>query len=284
MAYPDDIYLPSNSKEFGFVDTKYQFNSHWDIVWSFSFAIAGTEHAFSTFLTSMSSISSAQGGQYLGYLGSESMLISSIPYLLTDPLQEVILDETGDSLLYDGLSTYFYSETTKSGVFIIAFDSTGYFALPVNGYPGVDISEVKKNALIIRDQTDEVIFNESLSSLSTEFFLASSTKVYQTLRFRFSNAGKKLSIDFKNDSNIYKTLTSININFDVNSNTKLYPALTFCSPISSLETPSTLFLKNFHTQGNINDPTYESLSYVPLSVFVSSLYTTISGISAYPNY
>jgi hypothetical protein len=148
----------------------------------------------------MSSISSAQEGQYLGYLRSGSMILSSTPYLLTDPLEEFILDETSDFILYDELSSsYYFDESDRSGVFVIAFDSTGYFALPINGYPGVDISEVKKNALIIRDQTDEVIFNESLSSLSTEFFLASSTKVYQTLRFRFSNAGKKLSIDFKND-------------------------------------------------------------------------------------
>jgi hypothetical protein len=245
MAYPNDIFLPANSKEFGFVDSKYDYNGHWDIVWSFTFALTGTEHAFATFLTTNPNLSTGNAGQYLGY------------FTISPPIQ--------------------------NGRLVIAFDSTGLFALPISGNPGVALSAVKHDALIIRDEDNNVIFNEALSSLSTDFFLASANKNYQTLRFRFSNAGRKLSIDYKKERTEYQTLTSVTINFDLSAYPILYPALTFCSPISSLTTPSTMYIKNFHTQGSVESPTYESLSSLSLSVFVPTTFTTLSAISAFRN-
>lgn len=276
MAFPDDILLPVNAKSFGFVDTKYQYNTHWDITWSFSFALTGTEHGFVTFLTTNPNLSTKYAGQYLGYAGYN-------PYnsILTDPEGYYLLDDESSYIYFDDTTTYSLSSFTN-GVLAIAFDSTGLFALPYINNDGVDISEIKKNSLIIRDYTSNILLNESLSSLSTEFFLSSSTKNYQTLRFRFSNSGQKLSIDYKNISNEYKNLTSIPINFNINQFEKVYLGFCFCSPISSLNTPSTLFLKNFHSQGNTEDPTIETLSSYPLSVLLPTTYTTISGVSAFP--
>lgn len=274
MAYPDDIFLPTNSKEFGLVDETFEYNGHWDIVWSFTFALTGTEHAFATFLTNKSSLSTGYAGHYLGYFGDVPF-----PYLKSDPDGDFIIDNNGEYVFYERED---YRDTSsQSGFFVVAFDSTGLFALPISGNPGVPLSAVKPNALIVRDYDNDVVFNESLSNISTEFFLASSNKAYQTLRFRFSNGGKRLYIDYKTDGVDYKSLTSVPINFKLEDYPNLYPALTFCSPVSSLNVPSTMFIKNFHTQGNPESPTYERLSSVSLSTFIPSTYTTLSAVSAY---
>jgi hypothetical protein len=274
MAYPNDILLPVNAKIFGFVDTKYPFNSHWDITWSFTFALTGVEHGFTTFLTTNPNILSGYGGQYLGYSNPHY----SYPALLTDPGSEQLTDETPNELMFDDALS-----SINNGSFVIAFDTTGYFALSYGNHPGISPSNVKNNSLIVRNNYNELVFYETLSNISTEFFLSSSTVNFQTLRFRMANSGKKLSIDYKKENELdYKSLTSINIDFDIDDATKVYPGFTFCSPISSLTTPSTMFLKNFHTQGEIKDPNYDIVTYTPLSVNLINQFTTIPSVSASP--
>lgn len=266
MAYPSDVYLPPNAKYFGFVDTSRSFNSHWDIIWSITFALTGTDHAFCTFLTTTPTISSAIPGQYLGYIGDK-------PYILNENF-EILHTEDEEKILYDLVGGSFEFETT--GILAIAFDSTGYFALSNNGTVGIPISETKRNSLIIRDCDNNVVFNECLSSLNTNFFLASATKNYQTLRFRLSNAGKRLHIDFKTPTTSYTPLTSLDLSrFDANIYPTVYAGLTFCSPVSSNNAPSTLYLKNFNYEGDSEPETYE---IVPTeSIYPdSSAYTSVS--------
>lgn len=273
MAFPDDILLPANAKKFGFVDTRYPYNVHWDINWSFAFALTGTEHGFSTFLTTNPNVLSAEGGQYLGVLPTTYIY----PYILSEN-DETILDETNQPVLYDDIGLF-------GSLLTIAFDTTGRFALSAGGNPGVGIDNIKANSLIIRNDTNDIILYEHLSSLSTDFFLTSSIPVYQTLRFRIANSGKKLSIDYKKETNEFVLLTSIPITIPVEAmNIVTYPGFTFCSPVSSLSTPSTLFFKNFHTQGNTSPPTYDIRPFTPLSASILNNYTSISGVSAYPSY
>ena len=139
------------------------------------------------------------------------------------------------------------------------------------------MSSTNLNSLVIRDSTANVIFNSPLSSLDTEFILSSSVKQFQTLRFRYVNGGKKLYIDYRKDGESYKNLLTLPIStLDLTSYPKAYPGLTFCSPISSTSIhPSTMFVKNFHSQGNTSDPTYETLTFTPLSSSITT-YTTIS--------
>jgi hypothetical protein len=266
MAYPDDILLPSNAKKFGFVDTRYPYNSNWDINWSFSFALTGSEHGFTTFLTTITEVLNTDGGQYLGVLP----LNYNFPYILSED-GEILLDNKYFPILYDD------PDILPITLLSIAFDTTGKFALSAGGNPGLPISEIKPNSLTIRDDKSDIIFHAELSSLSTEFFLASSTPVFQTLRFRFANSGNKLSIDYKQNTD-FILLTSLSIKIPVND--IVYPGFTFCSPISSLINPSKLFLKNFHTQGNTSPPTYDIVTYTPLSVNLINQFTTISSVSA----
>jgi hypothetical protein len=270
MAYPSDVLLPVNPKFYGFVDKKIPYNPHWDISWSFAFALTGTQHAFCTYLTTNPSVSGGIPGQYLGYLGSSEFIL--------DETGDFIQSEDGQNIIYDD-STSSITQYNQNGILSIAFDSTGFFALSSRDNTGLSLDKIKKNSLIVRDSGNNIIFNETLSSLDTSFFLSSAIKSYQTLRFRFSNAGKMLYIDKKTEMVDYKTLASIPISYNVNFIPSLYPAFTFCSPVSSNSiTPSTLFLKNFHTQGCNYNPTYETVPCVELYSISTDGYTTISGI------
>lgn len=241
MPFPSDILLSSNAKYFGIIDPKKAYNLNWDVVWSFTYALTGTQHGFSSFLTTSPTITGGLPGQYLGS-DNQNMILS------------------------------------------IGFDSTGYFALSSPLRPGIPLSSTIPNSIIVRDSNDSVIFNKSLSSLDTSFILSSSVKTYQTLRFRYSNAGRKLSIDFKKSNNKYSTLTSLNItSLNITDNLTAYPGFSFCSPISGLNIePSSMFIQNFHTQGNILSPTYETLEMIPLTGNILNNFTTISGITAVP--
>lgn len=240
MAYPSDVLLPVNAKYFGLIDSKYDFNPHWDITWSFSYALTGIQHGFCTFLTTSSTLVSGFPGQYLGYL------------------------TTG---------------TIPNGSLAIAFDSTGLFALSSSTRTGISVNNVKPNSLIVRIGNN-LIYNEYLSG----FNISESSKTFKTLRFRLSNGGKKLYIDHKTDSTEYKNLIFLSLtSFSISATPFLYPAITYSSPISSNSaTPSKFWLKNFHTQGNINTPTYEILDFSPLSSSSITNYTTITSISTIP--
>lgn len=247
MAYPSDVYVSPNAKYFGFVDTGKPFNPHWDITWSITYALTGTDHAFCTFLTTTPSISTAIPGHYLGYLGD-------YPYLLSEN-GEILYSETPKRLVIDDSAPLQYENT---GVLAVAFDSTGYFALSTPTTVGVSMSSVKKNSLIIRDCDNKIIFNEHLSVLDPDFVLAQSPRIYQTLRFRLTNAGTRLYVDYKAIGSSYEPLTSVDMTgFNPNVATPVYIGLTFCSPMSSNATPSTLFIRNFNYGGSSDPETYE---------------------------
>jgi hypothetical protein len=241
MSFPSDVLLPVNAKYFGFVETDYAFDPHWDLTWSFSYALTGIEHGICTFLCDNPSLSSPPG-HYIGYGG-----LSASNFILG-----------------------------------VALDSTGLFALSTNYSSGVPISQIKRNSLIIRDQSNDVIFNESLSTLDSTFRISTSSKEYKTIRIRYSNVGKKIYIDYKIGDTKYISLTSLDhVKLDTDMYENLYTGLSFSSPISSSSiTPSKIWVKNFHIQGNIDTPTYETSSFIPLTADIITSYTTISGISA----
>jgi hypothetical protein len=220
MSFPPDVRLPSNAKYVSFVDNKKQFNPNYDIIWSFQYAITGTEAGFCAFLTSKTPASTAVPGHYLGYSGD-----------------------------------------MQTGGICIAFDTTGLFALSSNTRKGVGLSSIKRNSIIVRDNNDNITLYESLSNLNSTFFITSSSKSYKTMRFRYTSTNK-LGIDFKfeGDTN-YTELTSVMINSNPENLSHLIPGFSFSSPVSSLNNPGTLMLKNFHTQGTNSNETVEILPF-----------------------
>ena len=266
--YPSDVLLPGNAKYYGLVDDKMSYNSHWDIIWSFSFALTGTQHGFTTFLTSTPALTGGIPGHRLGYLGDTDYL--------KDDDGNILLDEDGYRLTYD---PYPLSTFDTMGVLGIAFDTTGYFALSSPTYDGIGISQCIPNSLIVRDSNDNLVYNEALSSLDTTVFLTSAQKNWQTLRFRLTNAGRKLYVD-KWFNNRYLNLTTIPISsFSAPSNDKLYVGMTYCTPVSSSSIePSTLYLKNLHIQGSNNPPTYEICEFTSIYPSISNTFTTLTDV------
>lgn len=237
------IVLPTDAKYFGFLDNKIPFNYEWDFTWSFTFALTGNstdQCGFCTFLTTDTSKLSANPGHYLGYLGFEG-------YLLTDEGIPIVTDE----------GKFIAVSENNPNLLGIAFDTTGYFGLSNTTWSGVGQSSIKKNSIIVRN-SEQLLYYEALSALSSDFFILSSGPVYQTLRFRVANAGTKLSVDRMKDG-VYETLVSLPITMDIyNQNQVIYPAFSFCAPLSSSTSNDvTLFLKNFHVQGNTLPATFE---------------------------
>lgn len=268
--YPPDVSLPINAKYFGFIDHKKSYNPHWDITWSFAFNLSGDNHAICTFLTDNPTLSSGIPGHYLGFQGSYNYL--------RDEYGNILLTEDGDKIFSESTVLTGYDIT---GVIGIAFDSTGYFALSNDNNPGVGLGGIKLNSLIIRDGSSNLISNDALSSLDPDFELSSETP--QTVRLRWANGGNKLSVDYKTELSSYKNLKTVNLSyFNPDNYDALYPGFVFCSPLSGTANPSTLRLQNFHTQGNLNPPTYDTAPFEPILKTTSNYYTTISGITAIP--
>lgn len=269
MATPDDISIPANSKYVNFTEHDLAYNPEWDITWSFEFSAVGTNHGFCTFLSNTPTLSGLYPGQYLAYGYSD------IQYLLTEDSENMITENDEFIVLEDSF--------LSGGLLGIAFDTTGLFALSSNVRPGVGIDSISANSLIIRGDSNNVIYNRQLSSLNTEFFIASAQKNYQTLRFRYANGGSKLSIDFKSDDTEYINLVTIPLKLSIDPTSDIYVGFSYATPVSGINSPiSTLYLKNFHTQGNTNEPTHETLKFIPLTSSESSQYTTLTGISAFP--
>ena len=245
MSFPSDVLLPIDAKYFGF-----------------QYSLSGTQHGFCTFLTSNNSLSSGIPGQYLGYL-------------VVDPY---ILDETSTPLTTEGGEFLTYEDGIEEsrGVVAIAFDTTGYFALSNITNPGVSIEETKPNSLIVRDSNKNVVFNETLTDLDSDFILTENS--FKTLRFRYERCGKRISIDWRKDGTYFRNLTTIELNSSRDKiNVKLYPSFCFSSPISSsILTPSTLKLKNFHVQGMSGNPNYETSGFLPLTSARPTQFTSIS--------
>jgi hypothetical protein len=234
-------------------------------------------------------ISLASSAKYIGFIDDKKNynlnwdVVWSFTYALTGLQHGFCTYLT----LNPGLTAYpghYLGYPLLSSVVGIAFDSTGYFALSTPIRSGVPRSSIKANSLVIRDSTNSVIFNQALSALDTRFILSSSTKVYQTLRFRYSNAGKKLYVDYKTPDHKFRNLTSVTISsLQISDNTIVYPGFSFCSPISSVSiTPSTMFVNNFHVNGNTEPPTYEIIPMVALTASTPTTFTLLSGISATP--
>jgi len=256
MPLPTDILLPGNAKFLSFVDPKLRLNPHYDIVWSFQIALTGTEHAFSTFLINDSNFISNQG-HYLGL----PIDINAITTELFIPIST----ESGEYITtQSALSTALLS---------ISFDTTGFNALSTPFREGLLKSQIKKNSITIRDDNQAVIYHNALSALglsatATTFVMTSTQRYWQTLRFRLSNLGSKLDIDLKRDVE-YTTILSLPLNISMRNESQTYVGFSFASPVSSsISQPlsSTLFLNNFHIQGNTSEPTYEIIDNIPFVI------------------
>lgn len=263
MAFPADIVLPANAKYYSYVADDYLFNSNYEITWSFQYLLSNltsqSQYGFSTFLTVSAGSYTSLPGQYLG--GNDTLDALSASTLLTEA-SAVLITEAGEILVVD--------QGIVAGIIMhIAFDSTGLFAVSGSQRPGIHPSNAKKNSLVIRDYNSNIIVNEHLSAISSNFSLTSNE--FTVLRFRYSNIGQKLFIDYRPISvTDFISLTSINLGYRIvgfQNTDGIYTGFSFCSPISTTAAnlSASLLLKNYHVEG-VNRPiTTKTLSSTPLT-------------------
>jgi len=234
--FPYDILLPPEAKYVGLVD-KHNFNLNRDITWSFTFALTGQEHGFSTFLTTNPSLT--------------------------------------------GLPGHFIGGSSENDIPLhIAFDTTGYFGLSTITNTGIPVSALSSNALIIKNR-DDVVLYQQLSSMSTDFFLTSAYPNYQTVRFHWAN-GDKIKIDYKLGDGEYQNLTTKKFDILIDPEIDVYCGFSFTTPVSSSSSDvSTLYFRNFHVKGDPSSATTEETTFTPISSSIPTIYTTLTGISAF---
>lgn len=253
-----------------------KFNANYDIIWSFKFSLCGSslqsQGAFCTFLKEHDSIlQPGLSGMYLGYIGGFDYdtlncidtencicLATEVETITGDPgvlvgEDEILLEQ---EVVPAGYAT---TQGMSSALLGIAFDTTGYFALSTsfadcNIIPGIDISSVNPNSLIIRGPAPdcEVLYNIPLSSLTTNFTLLTTNETYCWLRFRIGNFFKNITIDYRyNDDTQYTILTSLPISIPIVNTTFVDIGLAYTTPMTSTSNDETIFrIKNFHVEGN----------------------------------
>mgnify|MGYP003118622468 FL=1 len=287
MAFPSDVLLPANARYYNFVETKKNFNSNYDITWSFSYYFPASsiqshnnyQFGFTTFLTSLSSPISALPGQYLGDQDPEYVLSAA-----------ALLTETPEVLKTEGDSTILLENAILSGSLVkVAFDSTGFYALTGrDDRPGVGLeTDCFREALVVRDFDHNVLANAPLSTMSTSFSTLS-TNTFRTLRFRYINLGQKLHIDVReSDTTTYSSLTTINLNYRLNNTTNLdniFVGFSLCTPISTENyalSAGDFYLRNFHIEGHEGDTVETETVTTPLLSTVPNIpTTTVSNITA----
>ena len=293
MAFPSDVLLPDNARYYNFVETKKNFNSNYDITWSFSYYFPASsiqshnnyQLGFTTFLTTLSSPISALPGQYLGDQDPEYILSAA-----------ALLTETPEVLKTEGDSTILLEGAILSGSLVkVAFDSTGLYALTGrDDRPGVGLeTDCFREALVVRDFDHNVLANAPLSTMSTSFSTLS-TNTFRTLRFRYINLGQKLHIDVReSDTTTYSSLTTINLNYRLNNVTNLdniFVGFSLCTPISTGPlsndaayslSAGDFYLRNFHIEGHEGDTVETETVTTPLLSTVPNIpTTTVSNITA----
>lgn len=263
MSFPADIVLPANAKYYSYVADDYLFNSNYEITWSFQYLLSNftpqSQYGLSTFLTVSAGSYVSLPGQYLG--GNDTLDTLSATSLLSEA-SVVLITESGETLIVN--------QGVVAGIIMhIAFDSTGLFAVSGTQRPGISPQNAKKNALVIRDYNSNVIVNEHLSAISSNFSLTSNE--FTVLRFRYSNIGQKLFIDYRPVSvTDFTNLTSINLSYRIvgfQNTDGIYTGFSYCSPISTTAAnlSASLLFRNYHVEG-VNRPiTTKTLSSTPLT-------------------
>jgi len=286
MAFPSDIALPANAKYFSYIESVKRYNTNYDVVWSFQFAISSgnpnAQYILTTFLTNTPYLTAypAQYGGYSTNMNGVYLRDETGDFLLTDTYERYLLEEAcvgldylltedGEILLTEDGIPFIGDDIScnPSGLLGIAIDTTGLFALSSTLRDGVTYNNVKPYSLIVRNDFDNVLYNEQLSSINSDFFFLSSQANYQTIRVRTANKGNLLYIDYKSPTaTTYTLLTSFAIDLYTQDNSYAYIGVSFSSPVSSSTmAPVTLYMKNFHIEGNSAlDIAYEDLNYSPL--------------------
>lgn len=225
------------------IASKHGYSPYSDIVWSFDYAISGsdsTQAGFTIFLMTDVPLQGGNRGIDLGYSG----LTVCVPTIETVNI---------------GIS---------GGIIAVGFDTTGLFAVSATATEsisstsifvrdGIDQSNCIQNSVSIRGGWPNYSFNQynynvALSSIDSSFKIIEPVIKFKTIRARLGNIGKTIYVDYRNTpEEDFKSLVVKDVNLNINSTTKYKPGISFASPINSdvLSAVSNFNIKNFHTEG-----------------------------------
>lgn len=279
LTYGDDptiFYpiLPDNAKYFSCkVDVSY--NTNYDVAWSFTYSISGLqpEYGIGTFLTSITPYLYA-GLPYEEYIdhvlsnaqGSDNIFPNDDSSDRPLPGRYMCTPQTNMSLYTPPITVLSGSSTLSFipyNLISIVIDTTGTCGLSSEFGSGVNTAALSSNALTIRDIANNVIFYQPVSS----HIIQPDQK--HILRCIYSNSNQTVQVDYRNENNLeYTTIATCKLDYRILNDENIdliAPGVSFCSPISSMIDPCTLYLYNIHHEGVSNNTETEVLT----STFVS---------------
>jgi hypothetical protein len=210
------------------------YNANYDIIWSFDYSLSGNNTSQGSFTTFLFDGLSSFGG---GAPGPGGAYYSAGEYL-----------SGGNTLIIPSLS---------GAILGINFDTTGLFSLSsptVNG-----VTTTIPNSLSIRyGQTNfDYLTSISLTSLYTDFDLLLSAQEYNRLRFRLTDIGQTLKVDYKISNNFTEILT-IPVNLNITDYTTYKVGIGYTSPVSGAAATQAIFsIRDFHVEGKTEVPEYD---------------------------
>jgi hypothetical protein len=225
-----NIHLPNNTI-CNSIAHNIAYNANYDIVWSFDYSLSGnssSQGSFTTFLFDGDSLSGGGPGIGGAYYTPGSFLSG------------------GNSI---------FSTPVVSAILGINFDTTGLFALSGNSVSKGILSAIPNSLTVRYGQTNfEYLTSVALTSLYTDFKFLLSSKEYNRLRFRLTDVGQTLKVDYKIQDNFVE-IFKIPVDIDITNNTAYKVGIGYTTPVSGNNAKQAIFtIKNFHIEGKTESP------------------------------
>jgi hypothetical protein len=225
-----NIHLPNNTI-CNSIAHNIAYNANYDIVWSFDYSLSGntsSQGSFTTFLFDGDSLSGGGPGIGGAYYSPGSFLSG------------------GNSI---------FSAPVVSAILGINFDTTGLFALSSNSVSKGILSTIPNSLTVRYGQTNfEYLTSVALTSLYTDFKFLLSSQEFNRLRFRLTDIGQTLKIDYKNQNN-FTEIFKIPVSLNLSNDTTYKVGIGYTSPVSGGNAKQAILaIKNFHIEGKTDTP------------------------------
>jgi hypothetical protein len=221
------------------------YNANYDIIWSFDYSLSGNNTSQGSFTTFLFDGLSSFGG---GAPGAGGAYYSAGQYL-----------SGSNTLIIPSVS---------GAILGINFDTTGLFAISGSAANGL-LTPIPKSLSIRYGQTDfQYLTSVSLTSLYTDFDLLLSAQEYNRLRFRLTDIGQTLKIDYK-VSDGYTEILTLPVNLNITDNTTYKVGIGYTSPVSGASSTQAIFsIRDFHVEGKTEVPEYDIIQPIDNSFAV----------------
>jgi hypothetical protein len=215
------------------------YNANYDIIWSFDYSLSGNNTSQGSFTTFLFDGLSSFGG---GAPGPGGAYYSAGQYL-----------SGANTLIIPSVS---------GAILGINFDTTGLFAISGSTANGLLTSIPKSLSIRYGQTTFDYLTSIPLTSLYTDFNLLLSSQQYNRLRFRLTDIGQTLKVDYKT-ANGFSEILTIPVNLNITDNTTYKVGIGYTSPVSGATATQAVFsIRDFHVEGKTEVPEYDIIQPV----------------------